>query len=94
MEIACLVYAYAIENQSPELAYQLRSIARGFGEMAGFISDGSPVGFMSDAQFELFKRNMLAFAAAVKGAGADPLDAPAVHSATSKLFDDFFGSAA
>ena len=94
MEIACLVYAYAIENQSPRIAYQLRSIARGFGEMAGFLSDGSPVGFVGDAQFETFKRNMLVFAAAVKGAGSDPLDSPAVHSATSKMFDDFFGSAA
>ena len=92
MEIACLVYAYAIENQSPEVAGQLRGAARGFGEMAGFISDGSPVGFMSDAQFELFKRNMLVFAAAVKAGGSDPLGAPAVHSATGKLFDDFFGS--
>ena len=92
MEIACLVYAYAIENQSPKLAGQFRGIARGFGEMASFISDGSPVGFMSDAQFELFKRNMLAFAAAVKAAGSDPFGAPAVHSATGKLFDDFFGS--
>ncbi|HKN01151.1 MAG TPA: hypothetical protein VJX23_11590, partial [Candidatus Binataceae bacterium] len=92
MEIAFLVYAYAIENQSPEVAGQLRGAARGFGEMAGFISDGSPVGFISDAQFELFKRNMLVFAAAVKAGGSDPLDAPAVHSATGKLFDDFFGS--
>ena len=91
MEIACLVYAYAIENHSPKLAGQFRGIARGFGEMASFISDGSPVGFMSDAQFELFKRNMLAFAAAVKAAGSDPFGAPAVHSATGKLFDDFFG---
>jgi hypothetical protein len=94
MEVACLVYAYAIENQSPTFAYQLRGIARGFGEMAGFISDGSPVDFISDPQFELFKRNMLAFAAAVKAAGPDPFDAPAVHSATGKLFEDFFGGAA
>ena len=92
METACLVYAYAIENQSPTFARQLRDIARGFGEMAGFISDGSPVGFISDAQFDLFKRNMLAFAAAVKAAGSDPFDAPAVQSATGKLLDDFFGS--
>ena len=94
MEIACLVYAYAIENQSPKSAYQLRGVARGLGEMASFISDGTPVGFMSDAQFELFKRNMLGFGAAVKAAGSDPFDAPAVHSATGKLFEDFFGRAA
>ena len=94
MEIACLVYAYAIENQSPESADRLRRDARGFGEMASFISDGSPVGFVSDAQFELFKRNMLAFAAAVRAAAPGSLDAPAVGLAMRKLFDDFFGSAA
>ena len=93
MEIACLVYAYAIENESPKVAYQVRGAARGFGEMAGFISDGDTVGFMSDARFELFKRNMHAFAAALR-AGGGSLDAPAAGPATSKLFDDFFGGAA
>jgi hypothetical protein len=91
MEIACLVYAYAIENESPKVAYQVRGVARGFGEMAGFIGDGDTVGFMSDARFELFKRNMHAFAAALRVGG---LDAPAAGPATSKLFDDFFGGAA
>ena len=94
MEIACLVYAYAIENESPKFAYQLRGFARGFGEMAGFISDSQAVGFISDAQFELFKRNMHALAAAIAAGGSDPLDAPAVALAASKLFDDFFGGAA
>jgi hypothetical protein len=59
--------------------------------MASFISDGDPVGFMSDARFELFKRNMLVFATAVKAAGSDPFEAPPVYGATGKLFDDFFG---
>ena len=94
MEIACLVYAYAIENESPKVAYQVRGTARGFGEMAGFISDGNTVGFMSDARFELFKRNMHAFAAAVRASRPGALDAPAVGIAGSKLFDDFFGGAA
>jgi hypothetical protein len=94
MEIACLVYAYAIENESPKVAYQVRGVARGFGGMAGFISDGDAVGFMSDARFELFKRNMHAFAAALRAGGSASLDAPAAGPAMSKLFDDFFGGAA
>ena len=94
MEVACLVYAYAIENESPKIAYRARGDARGFGEMAGFISDGTAVGFMSDARFELFKRNMHALAAAVRADGPASLDAPAVGLAASKLFDDFFGGAA
>ncbi len=94
MEIACLVYAYAIENESPKVAYQVRGVARGFGEMAGFISDGNTVGFMSDARFELFKRNIHAFAAAIRAGGPGSPDVPAVGLAASKLFDDFFGGAA
>ncbi len=94
MEIACLVYAYAIENESPKSAYWLRGVARGFGGMAGFISDDSTVGFMSDARFELFKRNIHAFAAAVRTGGPGSLDGPAVGLAASKLLDDFFGGAA
>ena len=62
--------------------------------MAGFISDGDAVGFMSDARFELFKRNMHAFAAALRAGGSASLDAPAAGPAMSKLFDDFFGGAA
>ena len=91
--MAYLVYAYAIENESPKVAYQVRGTARGFGEMAGFISDGNTVGFMSEARFKLFKRNMHAFAAAVR-AGGGSLDAPAVGLAAGKLLDDFFGGAA
>lgn len=94
MEIACLVYAYAIENKSPKFAYELRGAARGFGEMAAFLSDGSTVGFMSDARFEQFKRNLHAFAAAVRAAGPSLLEAPSAGLAESKLFDDFFGGAA
>ena len=94
MEIACLVYAYAIENKSPKFAYELRGAARGFGEMAAFLSDGSTVGFMSDARFEQFKRNLHAFAAAVRAAGPSLLEAPSAGLAESRLFDDFFGGAA
>lgn len=94
MEIACLVYAYAIENKSPKFAYELRGAARGFGEMAAFLSDGSTVGFMSDARFEQFKRNLHAFAAAVRAAGPSLLEARSAGLAESRLFDDFFGGAA
>jgi len=62
--------------------------------MAGFISDESTIGFMSDARFELFKRNIHAFAAAVRAGGPGSLDGPAVGLAAGKLLDDFFAGAA
>src|SRR5216683_1134750 len=39
MEIACLVYAYAMEHELPEAAHKLRNSAREFGSMASFLSD-------------------------------------------------------
>ena len=92
MDIECLVYAYAMERESPEAAHKLRNSARAFGSMASFLSDGDPVGYIGDARHEQFKRNMLAFAAAVRTAGDDPVRSVELRKAADKLFDDYFGS--
>ncbi len=60
--------------------------------MASFLSDGDPVGYIGDARHEQFKRNMLAFAAAVRTAGDDPVRSVELRKAADKLFDDYFGS--
>ncbi len=94
MEIACLVYAYAMERDSPESAHKLRNAARGFGAMASFLSDGDPVGYIGDARHTQFKSNMLAFAAAIRASPQGSLGTPEVRRVTSKLFNDYFGGAA
>jgi hypothetical protein len=94
MEIACLVYAYANEKNSPESAHKLRNEARGFGALASFLSDGDPVGYIGDARHAQFKSNMLALAAAIRESPQGSLGTPEVRTATGKLFDDYFGGAA
>ena len=94
MEIACLVYAYAIEKKWPESAHKLRNAARGFGAMASFLSDGDPVGYIDDARHAQFKSNMLAFAAAIRESPQGSLETREVRTATAKMFDDYFGGAA
>ena len=94
MEIACLVYAYAMERNSPESAQKLRNAARGFGAMASFLSDGDPVGYIGDVRHAQFKRNMLAFATAIRASPQASLTTPEVRRVTGKLFDDYFGGAA
>jgi len=94
MEIACLIYSYAIEAQQPDEAHRLRNEARGFGSIAGFISDGDPIGYLGDGQFEQWRRDMSAFAAAIRSAGDVPFASPVVQSITEKLFAEFFGNAA
>jgi hypothetical protein len=94
MEVACLIYSYAIEARDPEGAHRLRNEARGFGSIASFISDGDPVGYVGDGQFEQWRAEMSAFATAIRSAGDSPFASPEVQSVTEKLFAEFFGSAA
>jgi hypothetical protein len=60
--------------------------------MASFLSDGDPVGFIGDAQHEQFKRNMLALAVAIRASTENPFASADVRSATTRLFDDYFGT--
>jgi hypothetical protein len=88
MEIACLVYAYSLEATQPDVAHLFRNVARGFGSLASFLSDGDPVGYASDAQHAEMKRNMTALADTLD---ANPPGSAAVRNAAHRLFYDYFG---
>lgn len=94
MEVACLIYSYAIESRDPDEAHRLRDEARGFGSIASFISDGDPVGFVGNGQFQRWRTDMSALAAAMHKAGDPPFSSPPVQSLTEKQFAEFFGNAA
>jgi hypothetical protein len=94
MEVACLIYSYAIEAQAPDGAHGVRDEARAFGSIASFISDEDAMGFVGDGQFEQWRAEMSAFATAIRSAGDSPFASPEVQSVTEKLFAEFFGSAA
>jgi hypothetical protein len=95
MEMACLVYAYALEPSSPKIAKALRNRAWGFAEMGSFLSDDDPLGYISDDRQRQFRENMIAFAQALEASTAeDPFSTPPVDKATNHLFDDYFGWAA
>jgi hypothetical protein len=72
----------------------LRDEARGFGSIASFISDGDPVGFVGNGQFERWRTDMSALAAVMHKAGDPPFSSPTVQSLTEKQFAEFFGNAA
>ena len=95
MEMACLVYAYALEPTSPRNARSFRDRALGFGEMGSFLSDDDPLGYISTDRHRRFRENMLALADALKDSKSnDPFSTPQVVTATNRLFDDYFGWAA
>ena len=95
MEMACLVYAYALEPISPGSAKSFRNRAWGFAEIGSFLSDDDPLGYISDDRHARFRENMLALAAALKNSRAqDPFNTPQFVRAIDRMFDDYFGWAA
>jgi hypothetical protein len=95
MEMACLVYAYALEPTSPRSAKSFRNRAWGFAEIGSFLSDDDPLGYISSDRHQRFRDNMLALASALKDSTAnDPFSTRQVVTATNRLFDDYFGWAA
>jgi hypothetical protein len=95
MEMACLVYAYALEPTSPGRARSFRNRAWGFAEIGSFLSDDDPLGYISSDRHRRFRENMLALAAALKDSKVDdPFSTRQVVTATDRLFDDYFSGAA
>src|SRR5262249_52172196 len=66
MEMAFLVYGYALEPTAPRRARAFRNGAWGFAEMGSFLSDDDPLGYISDDRQRRFRENLLAFATALK----------------------------
>ena len=95
MEMACLLYAFALEPTSPEHAKSFRNRAWGFAELGSFLSDDDPLGYISDDRHQHLRENMLALAAALRDSrSADPFDTPQFVTAINRMFDDYFGWAA
>ena len=96
MEMACLIYAYALEPAAPRIAKAMRNRAWGFAEIGSFLSDDDPLGYISDERHRQFRDNLIAFATALKESTAEknPFSTSQVVKASDKLFDDYFGWAA
>jgi hypothetical protein len=90
MEVASLLYAYAMERSAPPAAKALRAAAFGFGEIASFLSDGDPIGDITAAEHRDFRRDMGAVAAAIREHPADPISSRAVREALVRMFEDYF----
>jgi hypothetical protein len=94
LEVATLVYAYALEPRQPAEAKRLRLAAMDFGTIASYLSDADPLGRISAARHAQFRRNMEALAIAVSAHPADPSGARAVRSAMRRLFSEYLAGAA
>jgi len=90
IQLAVLVYAFAVEGDNPELAAGVRRSARGWGSVANFIGDETAMDYIDEARFERFRQNLRAFAREAEVLRTQALPSEALDEATERLFREFF----
>jgi hypothetical protein len=90
IQLAVLLYAYAIEGDEPELAAGVRRAARGWGSVANFIGDETALDYVDSDRFERFRQNLRVFAREVEVLRTQAYPSPELDQATDRLFREFF----
>ncbi|MGH7907173.1 MAG: hypothetical protein ACREP6_11140 [Candidatus Binataceae bacterium] len=90
LELAALLYAYSLEPARPVMARQMRNAARGFGVIAGFLSDPLALDFQTTENHRLLKKNLLKLAAIADHSDASTVPDARFMSAINRILDDYF----
>lgn len=93
IQLAVLVYAYALEKTSPQHARGARSAASAFGSMAAFLGDESNVDFMSETRHQRFRQNIGRVAKEITALSEHVYSTPEVDRAVDTLFAEYFWAA-
>jgi hypothetical protein len=90
IQLAVLLYAFAVEEDNPDLAAGVRRSARGWGSVANFIGDETAMDYVDEERFERFKTNLQAFAREGQVLREQAYPSEALDRATERLFGEFF----
>jgi len=90
IQLAVLLYAFAVEGDDPDLAAGVRRSARGWGSVANFIGDETAMDYVNEARFERFRANIRAFAREAQVLRTQALPSAELDQATDRLFGEFF----
>jgi hypothetical protein len=85
LELAAIIYAWALEPIDPPDARALRRVARGFGVIGSFLSDGLALDFVGDARFARFREALLELTAVSSPLALDPGPSPPMMSALNSV---------
>jgi len=91
IELACLLYADSLGRTDPAQARDLRWIARGFGVMASFLSDGFAIDYLTQARLLMFKRDLRRLARQASETdphAPDPHMLAGLHEAIANALDE------
>ena len=90
IQLAVLLYAFAVEGDDPELASGVRRSARGWGSVANFIGDETAMDYVDEERFERFRQNLRVFAREIEVLRTQALPSEELDRATERLFREFF----
>ncbi|MFC1660724.1 hypothetical protein ACFL3S_04540 [Gemmatimonadota bacterium] len=90
IQLAVLLYAYAVEAEHPQIAAGVRRSAGGWGSVANFIGDETALDYVDEARFERFRENLRVFATEAQILRTQLLPSEDLDDATDRLFDEFF----
>jgi hypothetical protein len=90
IQLAVLLYAYAIEDEDPDIAAGVRRSAGGWGSVANFIGDETALDYVDEERFQRFRENLRSFSREAQVLRTQLLPSPELGQATDRLFDEFF----
>lgn len=90
IELAVVLYAYAIEDEQPDVAAGVRGAARGWGSVANFIGDETALDYVGEERFERFRSNLAEWGETVGTLRETRLPSPELDEVSNRLFDEFF----
>jgi len=90
IQLAVLLYAFAIEQEAPEVAIGVRRSAHGWGGVANFLGDETALDYVDEARFQRFLTNAQTFAREIQVLRTQALPSIELDRATDRLFRDFF----
>jgi len=90
IQLAVLLYAFAVEGDDPDLAAGVRRSARGWGGVANFLGDETAMDYVDEARFRRFLVNLESFRDELQVMRTQPYPSPELDRATDRLFQDFF----
>jgi len=90
LQLAVVLYAYALEPGDPAAAKAMRGAGRGFGSLANFLGDEECIGFISESRHERLRRHLAAVATSAQALTELPASSAPLRRDLEKMFVDYF----
>ncbi len=92
LEVACLIYAWALETDEPQDARAMRQVALKMGVIASYLSDDFALDFLSQSRVAGLRERFLELTSTSNRLAFDPAPSPELMAAFNSLISAGLGS--